>query len=104
MTMLAPRSGLYRWRRSVLLVAVIAGLGASVAIHHLELPDVHDMADASMCLAVAVGGMALLATALRPAPLSWPKVDTLAIADSPHLPSPPAAARDGPAVLQVFLR
>ncbi|MBA2763204.1 MAG: hypothetical protein H0U42_00760 [Thermoleophilaceae bacterium] len=101
--MIRLNTGLRRWRRGLSLAAVVAGLGVAVAIHHVEMPEGGEgMADA-VCLAVLGAGMALAVPALASAGARWPLGDDGAAVDSTIVPGPLPAARDGPAVLRVFL-
>ena len=103
MSILRVNTELRRLRRGLALAAVISGLGLAVAVHHMEVPNAHLMPDAVMCLAELGAGMALAVAALPLGGVRWRPGDARVIADSMIVPRPGAAARDGPAHLQVFL-
>jgi peptidoglycan/LPS O-acetylase OafA/YrhL len=91
-----------RWRRGAALGALVAGLAVTVALHHGGLEG-HGPDAAVVCLAV-VGAVLLVAAPTAPRPRPVPRARSLVSERGPRpLRRPAAAARDGPATLQVFL-
>ena len=95
-------------RRCLALVALLVGLSAAVALHHGGMHDMGlDVRDAPM-LVLCLGVAATAAFAGWAAPLAGPSwklpLDQTAPIETVPAVVVPSLARDGPGLLQVFLK
>jgi len=103
---LALRSALRRSRRSVAGLAVLFVIAASIVVHHSMPTGMHGMSgmpSGSVCLAIALGAVAVAGSGLAVGPVSFPQfsfLGRLRLLTATVLRSVPARA--GPFELQVL--
>ncbi len=103
---LALRSALRRSRRSVAVLAVLFVITASIVVHHSMPMSMHGMSgmpSGSVCLAIALGAVAVAGSGLAVGPVRFPQfsfLGRLRLLTATVLRSVPARA--GPFELQVL--